>query len=128
MSPITATWPRPPIAPSGSRIRKATPRPTSHRLPPKKFQRKLHVRTSMTVLVRLMPSCWSCHATGPVMKFQRKLHDRTSMKALDVLGQSPFSRTLDIPVVGLDIGSRSSKGVLLVGEEIYTAIVPTGLY
>ena len=50
------------------------------------------------------------------------------MKASDVLGQSPFSRTLDIPVVGLDIGSRSSKGVLLVGGEIYTAIVPTGLY
>lgn len=50
------------------------------------------------------------------------------MKANDVLGQSPFSRRLDIPVVGLDIGSRSSKGVLLVGDEIHTAIVPTGLY
>lgn len=30
--------------------------------------------------------------------------------------------------VGLDVGSRTAKGVLLRGEEILTAITPTGLY
>lgn len=32
------------------------------------------------------------------------------------------------PVIGLDLGSRASKGVLLVGDEIHTALVPTGLF
>jgi hypothetical protein len=32
------------------------------------------------------------------------------------------------PVLGLDLGSRASKGVLLVGDNLYTALVPTGLY
>ncbi|MDR2512187.1 MAG: hypothetical protein LBD01_00005, partial [Puniceicoccales bacterium] len=32
------------------------------------------------------------------------------------------------PVVGLDIGSRGSKGVLLIEDVVYTALVPTGLY
>jgi len=50
------------------------------------------------------------------------------MKVTEVLGREPFSRMLDIPVVGLDIGSRASKGVLIKGEEIVTVVVPTGLY
>jgi predicted CoA-substrate-specific enzyme activase len=50
------------------------------------------------------------------------------MKSSEVLGQPPLPRPLDIPVVGLDIGSRSSKGVLIVGDEVITSIVPTGLY
>jgi predicted CoA-substrate-specific enzyme activase len=50
------------------------------------------------------------------------------MKTKEVLGKSPFSSALDIPVVGLDIGSRASKGVLIKGDEIVTVIVPTGLY
>ncbi|NPV92798.1 MAG: hypothetical protein HPY50_18690 [Firmicutes bacterium] len=32
------------------------------------------------------------------------------------------------PVVGIDIGSRTAKGVLLADGIIYTAITPTGLY
>lgn len=32
------------------------------------------------------------------------------------------------PVVGLDIGSRGSKGVLLTRHELHTAFVPTGLF
>ncbi|MBE2213901.1 MAG: 2-hydroxyacyl-CoA dehydratase [Opitutaceae bacterium] len=30
--------------------------------------------------------------------------------------------------VGLDLGSRASKGVLLTGDTIHTALIPTGLY
>ena len=32
------------------------------------------------------------------------------------------------PLVGLDLGSRASKGVLLTRGQIYTALIPTGLY
>ncbi|MDR2844797.1 MAG: acyl-CoA dehydratase activase [Puniceicoccales bacterium] len=32
------------------------------------------------------------------------------------------------PVIGLDIGSRGAKGVLLLNNEVYTAFIPTGLY
>jgi predicted CoA-substrate-specific enzyme activase len=31
------------------------------------------------------------------------------------------------PVIGLDIGSRASKGALLVGDHLETALVPTGV-
>jgi predicted CoA-substrate-specific enzyme activase len=34
----------------------------------------------------------------------------------------------DRPVVGLDIGSRASKGAILVGNRLHTALVPTGLH
>jgi predicted CoA-substrate-specific enzyme activase len=50
------------------------------------------------------------------------------MKIRDVLGKSTTLRPVDGAFVGLDIGSRASKGVLLHGDEITTAIVPTGLY
>ena len=50
------------------------------------------------------------------------------MKITEVLGQEPFSSAPEIPVVGLDIGSRASKGVLIKGNEIVTVLVPTGLY
>ncbi len=33
-----------------------------------------------------------------------------------------------VPVVGLDLGSRGSKGVLINGEEIFTELIPTGLF
>ena len=32
------------------------------------------------------------------------------------------------PVVGLDLGSRGSKGVLIIGDEISTVFTPTGLF
>ncbi len=50
------------------------------------------------------------------------------MKITEVLDQLPLPLGHDVPVVGLDIGSRSSKGVLLHGERIETVVVPTGLY
>jgi len=31
-------------------------------------------------------------------------------------------------VIGLDIGSRAAKGVLLVGDEVFTSLIATGLY
>ncbi|MBI2875802.1 MAG: CoA activase, partial [Candidatus Tectomicrobia bacterium] len=34
----------------------------------------------------------------------------------------------DKAVVGIDIGSRTGKGVLLQGDTIYTGIIPTGLH
>jgi predicted CoA-substrate-specific enzyme activase len=32
------------------------------------------------------------------------------------------------PLVGIDLGSRASKGVLLAGRTVHTAVVPTGLF
>ncbi len=32
------------------------------------------------------------------------------------------------PVIGIDIGSRSAKAVLLSGDELFTTAIPTGLY
>lgn len=32
------------------------------------------------------------------------------------------------PVVGIDLGSRTAKGVLLTGEHLYVASTATGLY
>ncbi len=40
----------------------------------------------------------------------------------------PWKFTCDQPVIGLDLGSRASKGVLLTGEDIFVTLIPTGLY
>jgi (R)-2-hydroxyacyl-CoA dehydratese activating ATPase len=37
-----------------------------------------------------------------------------------------LNRLPEATVVGIDIGSRSGKGVLLLGGELHTAVVPTG--
>jgi predicted CoA-substrate-specific enzyme activase len=50
------------------------------------------------------------------------------VKTIEALGTSEHVRTFDAPVIGVDIGSRSSKGVLLHGDRLETFIVPTGLY
>ena len=34
----------------------------------------------------------------------------------------------DVPVIGLDIGSRGSKGVLLTADQIFSVFAATGLY
>jgi len=39
-----------------------------------------------------------------------------------------FAFSHDRPVVGLDIGSRASKGVLLTRDELHTVLAPTGLF
>jgi predicted CoA-substrate-specific enzyme activase len=40
----------------------------------------------------------------------------------------PWKFTWQKPVVGLDLGSRASKGVVLTADKIYTTLIPTGLY
>lgn len=43
-------------------------------------------------------------------------------------GATPWKFAWQKPVVGLDLGSRASKGVLLTTDKIYTTLIPTGLY
>lgn len=50
------------------------------------------------------------------------------MKIDDVIAKELISGLNDAKVIGLDIGSRTAKGVLLANGNIYTAITPTGLY
>jgi predicted CoA-substrate-specific enzyme activase len=49
-------------------------------------------------------------------------------QAKDIVNDGPWKYTTTVPVVGLDIGSRGSKGVLLNGGELVTVLIPTGLY
>jgi predicted CoA-substrate-specific enzyme activase len=49
------------------------------------------------------------------------------MKIADVIAKELISGLDDAKVIGLDIGSRTAKGVLLANGNIYTAITPTGL-
>jgi predicted CoA-substrate-specific enzyme activase len=44
----------------------------------------------------------------------------------EIVQHELLNRLPDTTVVGIDIGSRSGKGVLLTGSELHTAIVPTG--
>ncbi|MDR2136724.1 MAG: acyl-CoA dehydratase activase [Synergistaceae bacterium] len=48
--------------------------------------------------------------------------------ALKVLDEKFELGASDFSTVGLDIGSRTGKGVLLSDGDIYTAITPTGIY
>ena len=50
------------------------------------------------------------------------------MKLSDIVGPAPWKHAPADPVVGFDIGSRGSKGVLLTQDALHTAFVPTGLY
>lgn len=50
------------------------------------------------------------------------------MKISDIAGTTPWRHAPTHPVVGLDIGSRGSKAVLLTPDEIHTTFVATGLY
>jgi len=50
------------------------------------------------------------------------------MKINEIIGAAPWRYGPAQAVVGLDIGSRGSKGVLLKGNEIYTTLIPTGLF
>ena len=49
-------------------------------------------------------------------------------QAKDITIDGSWKFTTTVPVVGLDIGSRGSKGVLLNGDEVVTVLIPTGLY
>lgn len=46
----------------------------------------------------------------------------------DFTGNRSLKYAYHRPVVGLDLGSRASKGVLLADNEIHTVLIPTGLY
>lgn len=50
------------------------------------------------------------------------------MKISSIIGEATWKFSPSDPVVGFDIGSRGSKGVLLTPDSIYTVFVPTGLY
>src|SRR3954468_13673222 len=50
------------------------------------------------------------------------------IKISDIAGPGPWRHAPPDPVVGFDIGSRGSKGVLLTPDAIYPIFVPTGLY
>lgn len=50
------------------------------------------------------------------------------MKIDDVIAKEFISNLNDVKVIGLDIGSRTAKGILLANGDVYTAITPTGLY
>jgi predicted CoA-substrate-specific enzyme activase len=50
------------------------------------------------------------------------------MKISDVVVATPWKFAPVEPVIGFDIGSRGSKGVLLTPDEIHTVFIPTGLY
>jgi (R)-2-hydroxyacyl-CoA dehydratese activating ATPase len=49
-------------------------------------------------------------------------------QAREIVNEGAWKFTTSVPVVGLDIGSRGSKGVLLNGDEVITVLLPTGLY
>ena len=49
-------------------------------------------------------------------------------KAKDIVSGGKWNFKTTAPVVGLDIGSRGSKGVLLLGDQVATVLNPTGLY
>ena len=57
---------------------------------------------------------------------QRSRDER--LKTSDVFSDGRLPTLRDRPVIGLDIGSRSSKGVLIHGDTVETDIIPTGLY
>jgi predicted CoA-substrate-specific enzyme activase len=50
------------------------------------------------------------------------------MKISDLIDAASCTFAPSAPVVGFDIGSRGSKGVLLTPDSIYTTFIPTGLY
>ena len=50
------------------------------------------------------------------------------MKISNIVGAEPWKFSPPDPVVGFDIGSRGSKGVLLTPDSIHTVFIPTGLY
>lgn len=50
------------------------------------------------------------------------------MKFIDVFSDSKLVKIPDKNVVGIDIGSRQAKAVLLSNGEVYTSILPTGFF
>ena len=53
---------------------------------------------------------------------------KRTYRASEIVNEGTWRFTTTVPVVGLDIGSRGSKGVLLDGDNIVTVLSPTGLH
>ena len=51
-----------------------------------------------------------------------------SFKNIDVIAPEKISSLREIVTVGIDIGSRQSKGVMLCGETLHTAITASGVH
>lgn len=49
-------------------------------------------------------------------------------KIKDIIDHDLVEKISNDRVIGLDLGSRTGKGVLLANGQLYTAIVPTGVY
>jgi (R)-2-hydroxyacyl-CoA dehydratese activating ATPase len=50
-----------------------------------------------------------------------------SMNIIDVIAKERASELIDVGAIGIDIGSRQSKAVLIHGREIYTVITASGV-
>lgn len=50
------------------------------------------------------------------------------MRIEEAISSSKISKITSARTVGIDIGSRSAKGVLIADGNIYTAIIPTGFF
>ena len=48
------------------------------------------------------------------------------MRLSDVIEKEKLDKISDAKVAGIDVGSRSAKGVLLADGQLYTALIPTG--
>lgn len=44
------------------------------------------------------------------------------------IDEKQWKHKCNCPVIGLDLGSRASKGVLLTNDEIFVTLIPTGLF
>lgn len=50
-----------------------------------------------------------------------------SMSVGDVIAKERLSKLIDVSTIGIDIGSRQSKAVLIHGKELHTAITASGV-
>lgn len=50
------------------------------------------------------------------------------MKFSEVFSDSKLGKITESKTIGIDIGSRSAKGVLIANKEIHTALIPTGFF
>jgi predicted CoA-substrate-specific enzyme activase len=46
----------------------------------------------------------------------------------DIAGPGAAAPAAARPLIGIDLGSRASKGALLLGRTVHTAVIPTGLF
>ena len=49
------------------------------------------------------------------------------MKASEIIAGEKLSDLLDIHTLGIDVGSRQAKAVLILGDQIFTAVTASGV-